>query len=64
MFNFFFIKIMLAFVFLNCLHNFMYLFIDCPGASLLCVLFSSCGKHGLSLVAVCGVLIAVASLVA
>ena len=42
----------------------MYLFIDCAGSSLLCGLFSRCGEHGLSLVAVCGLLIAVASLVA
>ena len=42
----------------------MYGFIDCTGSSLLCGLFSSCGECGLSLAAVHGLLIAVASLVA
>ena len=36
----------------------------CAGSSLTCGLFSSCAEQGLLLVAVCGLLIVVASLVA
>ena len=42
---------------------FLYLFIfGCAGFSLLCRFFSHCGKWGSSLVAVCRLLIVVASL--
>ena len=45
--------------------QFIYLFIfGCVGSSLLRVAFFSCGKRGLLFVAVCGLLIEVASLVA
>ena len=45
--------------------SFIYLFIfGCIGSSLLSAAFSSCGERGLLFVAVCAVLIAVASLAA
>ena len=46
-------------------NNFIHLFIfGCSGSSLLCRLFSSCGEGGLLFIAVRGLLIVVASLVA
>ena len=43
---------------------FIYFIFGCVGSSLLCAGFSSCGKWGLLFVAVRGLLIAMASLVA
>ena len=46
-------------------NNFIHLFIfACAGSSLLCKLFSSWGEQGLLFVALCGLLLAVASLAA
>ena len=53
-------------LFFVCFYTFIYLFIfGCIGSSLLCTrAFSSCGERGLLFVAVRGLVIAVASLVA
>ena len=52
-------------MFFEIIYLFIYLFIfGCIGSLFLRAAFSSCGKWGLVFVAVCGLLIAVASLVA
>ena len=47
-----------------CMYVFIYLFLAVLGLCCCACTFSSCGKQGLLFVVVCGLLIAVASLVA
>ena len=52
------------FLFNKCIYLFIYLFLAALGLHCCARAFSSCGERGLLFVAVCGLLIAVASLVA
>ena len=56
--------ILLSFFFFNTFIYFIYLFLAALGLRCCARAFSSCGEWGLLFVAVCGLLIAVSSLVA